>query len=144
MGAEVNITEFLAARYDEDAAIALSAHPSPWEYTSRAPKRLASIGAPASTHGGRRVVILSDNSDRDMSVEHLLTWQPARVLAEVTAKRRIVELCATWMAEGERNLGGRDALSIAARTQAITADTVLRALVQPYADHTDFDPAWRA
>ena|SRR5690606_20281138 len=66
-----------------------------------------------------------------------------RVLADIAAKRRLVELCATWRADGERHVAGRDAMSIAARTQAITAETVLRALAQPYADHPDFDPAWR-
>lgn len=66
-----------------------------------------------------------------------------RMRADVTAKQRLVELCATWIAEGERHVAGRDAVSIAARTQAITAETTVRALAQPYDTREDFDPAWR-
>lgn len=68
---------------------------------------------------------------------------PRAVLADIAAKRRLVELCATWIAEGERWAGVRDVMATAARAQAITAETILRTLVQPYAERDAFDPAWR-
>lgn len=66
-----------------------------------------------------------------------------RMRADVVAKQRLVELCATWITEEERHVAGRDLVAIAARTQGITASTVLRALAQPYDTREDFDPAWR-
>lgn len=65
---------------------------------------------------------------------HIARYDPARVLAEVAAKRRIVDRCAfaaSW--KGER-----------ARTPAELAWAILVDLAQPDADHPDYDPAWRA
>jgi hypothetical protein len=71
-----------------------------------------------------------------------ITGVADRVLAECEAKRRIVELSATWMDQGERATG-HDHATVMLKTQGITAETVLRTLVLPYADHPDFDEEWR-
>lgn len=54
-----------------------------------------------------------------------------RVLAEVDAKRRIVELAAEYIPELEHGDNGEWAL-----------DATLRLLALPYADHPDYDPTW--
>jgi hypothetical protein len=66
--------------------------------------------------------------------EHIARWDPARVLAEVEAKRRVIDLCAT-VGDTELSRIGVEAHDL--------AFGVLDALAQPYADHSDFDPAWR-
>ncbi|WP_353707620.1 DUF6221 family protein [Cellulosimicrobium sp. ES-005] len=53
-------------------------------------------------------------------------WPPARVLAECEAKRRIVE--------SARRLGTRG---------GVTPEELLGNLALPYADHPDYDEAWR-
>lgn len=61
---------------------------------------------------------------------------PERVLADIEAKRRIVELRASWAYQIERTTG---------LTKATVAgfDAILRALAQPFADHPDFEPVWK-
>ncbi|PZR55239.1 hypothetical protein DNL40_02390 [Xylanimonas oleitrophica] len=61
--------------------------------------------------------------------------QPARLLAECEAKRRIVGVNAApdWPQGDDRyTLGWQD-----------SAHAVLRALALPYASHPDYDEAWR-
>lgn len=59
--------------------------------------------------------------------QHVIRFDPARMLAECKAKRRIVGLHLEW--EGDANDYGQTA-------------QVLRLLAQVYADHPDYDPAW--
>jgi hypothetical protein len=54
---------------------------------------------------------------------------PSRFEAECEAKRRILETCETYEYEV---------------TNAYGYDDVLRALAAVYADHPDYDEAWRA
>ncbi|MCR6706564.1 MAG: DUF6221 family protein [Cellulomonas sp.] len=68
---------------------------------------------------------------------------PARVLAECEAKRRIVALAddATGLdmqVDGEFLVGSRDEAA-----DPYIGDLILRALALPYADHPDYDVAWR-
>lgn len=68
-----------------------------------------------------------------------LLVQPARVLAECEAKRRVID--AAWecqeMLDIEHHLRDRSELEAAGDYPA-----TLRHLAQPYADHPDFDPSW--
>lgn len=52
---------------------------------------------------------------------HIALNDPAYVLADIAAKRAIVELHGT----------------------SVGMDAVLDLLAQPFAEHADFDPAWR-
>lgn len=65
--------------------------------------------------------------------------EPRRLLAEVEAKRRMLEFCVGVLAkfEGADVWGGWP--DIAAKH---IAEDVLALLVLPYADHPDYDPAW--
>lgn len=65
---------------------------------------------------------------------HIARHDPARVLAECEAKRRIVEMHAyDWNPR---------CLCMACDTPGPCA--TLRTLALPYRDHSDFDPAWEA
>lgn len=68
---------------------------------------------------------------------------PARVLAECEAKRRIVEFaeeatCLDAQVDNERRLGARDM-----QTEPYLGNSILAALALPYADHMDFREEWR-
>lgn len=101
----MELVNFLRARLDADERVARAASAESW----------------ADEYGEFR----SRGGD---NFAHVLRHDPARVLAEVEAKRRIVDLCDTETPE----TGG---LPLAIRT--------LRLLALPYADHPDYDEAWR-
>ncbi len=93
---------------------------------------------------------------RDADVRHVAQWDPARVLAEVEAKRRIVDL----------HSGGLDSLGRPLTVHidqdvpeqpaclgcnfdndeeyryAVDECPTKRLLALPYRDHPDYDPAW--
>ena len=95
-------------------------------------------------HWGERSVIYSDGGTDDEVVrvrhtwkqegEHIIRWDPARVLAECEKNRRIVDVCLAWPRKGEH---------IAPWPRNDTADSVLRLLALPYADHPDYQESWR-
>lgn len=60
---------------------------------------------------------------------HIATWDPAFVLAWCTAVRQMVEP----LMPGSPRFADYQGYP----------GTVVRALLQPFADHPDFDPAWR-
>lgn len=65
---------------------------------------------------------------------------PARVLAECEAKRRIVELHYSWSMDAERYPEPPFGPILA--TQAHTATTILRSLAAIWADHPDYQQEW--
>jgi hypothetical protein len=101
----VTIVEFLRARYDEDERRARAAAPG-WD-------------------GERDQYEWQDLSDQAFA--HARSHDPARVLREVEAKRRIVK---------------RIAAEIRAVGPSLASTWVLHALAMPYADHPDYDPTW--
>ena len=145
-----DLVEFLSARIAEDEAVARTAGEPPWdewryddggevyhaETRRRAPNMRYPNGVTNDTEG------LSPAVTEDVG-PHIARHDPARVLAECRAKRRIVEA----FADAERAVatydhdnpipaywqewGNRHALA-----------SVLESLAQPYADHADYDPAW--
>ncbi len=64
-----------------------------------------------------------------------------RFLSECVARRMVVELHASRARDAKEFMQG--ALGSVFAAKVSTSEAVLRALVQPYADHPDFDPAWR-
>jgi hypothetical protein len=78
-----------------------------------------------------------------MDAVHIARWDPARVLAECEAKRRIVEAAdeATGLdmtVDSERLVGPRDLVA-----DPYLGDVMLRLLAMPYADHPDYAEEWR-
>lgn len=68
---------------------------------------------------------------------------PERLLADVEAKRRLIDLAeeATSLdmtVDGDRRVGIRDT-----DTEPYVGDLMLMVLALPYADHPDYDPSWR-
>ncbi len=123
-----DLIEYLRERLDEDEAMARAALTSDrWQadegcvYADE--EILHRAGEP---YAGIQVLV----------AEHVARWDPARVLAEVAAKRRIVNayvaIVEDYDAEDWHLAGRRDELA-----------DVLVDLAQPYADWDDFDLAWK-
>jgi hypothetical protein len=121
----IDLVEFLRARLDEDKWAARNAaadHPS-WTYD---PEQFAvyTDGYPIASHRFGDPLAEVDGV-------HIARHDPARVLREVEAKRRLIsEILAECEGAGfdhRRGIYGK----------------VLRSLAAPYADHPDYREEWR-
>lgn len=135
----LTLTDFLLARIAEDEAVARVATSGPWRYAAgdegedgavlcavqRGPDLSSNFVAMTSYDG---LSSTSCNSDGDG--EHIARHDPARVLAECEAKRRIVEECANMP-------------SNVAPPAAAVYHHVCRRLAAVYADHPDYRDEWR-
>lgn len=119
------LTEFLLARIQEDHDVAYGGAPSPWQEG----------GTWDGTFDGAREVWarfgdLTAVCYYGGTYGHVLRFDPTRILRDCEAKRRVVELHA--------KIADRDQHDSSRRSHA-----TLRALALPYADHPDFQEAWR-
>ncbi|GIF16528.1 DUF6221 family protein [Actinoplanes teichomyceticus] len=126
-----DLIAFLRARLDEDeqaARAAAGGHPH-WKWDA----------APDGTFyldPGRNADDLGSVALRE-AADHIVRWNPARVLAEVEAKRALLNYIATMRRGGH-------AASVNGRPGAWTTvgpdhrKSLLRLLAQPYADHPDY------
>ena len=114
---------FLRARLDEDEQAARAAGGRIWSVDDEGCCVLED-GVILETTGRM-------DAYRDADVRHVAQWDPARVLAEVEAKRRILDK----LDEIERIVDAREVWSI-------DVDDLRRDLALPYRDHPDYDPAW--
>ncbi|MFE2832133.1 DUF6221 family protein [Streptomyces mirabilis] len=133
----MELVDFLRARLDEDEAAARAvpadlghswSDPGPWV--------MAGSGG-----GGREAEVAKAADALEMPLaeavaHHIARHDPARVLAEVEAKRRIVDLTAGMLsaAKGDSEVDHYGGLS--------AAEDTLRLLARPFRDHPDFDPSW--
>jgi len=119
------LTEFLLARIAEDEVAVRRATDFPYSIQS--------------TPWGKTFDIVADAPDS--RADHWLTVDPARVLAECEAKRRIV-LAARDLERGMELTSylGEEPESAAA---ANAYEFVLRELATIYADHPDYRDEWR-
>lgn len=131
----VTLVDFLLARIAEDEAKARAATPSPW-----LPHDQGWVDA-----GGEWIICAPyhglDISDQD--AEHVTRWQPARVLAECDARRRIVELHGFDFAVPIDADSSWEEDTVCRADQAEWPCDTLRLLALPYADHPEYDEAWR-
>lgn len=154
----LTLTEFLLARIaeDEEAARACAeAFPSPWEVADRgwrvriyAAANVPDVGDHAEPGDERAPCVIEVEPERHHDllnqggwlsdrVEHIARHDPARVLAECEAKRRIVERCSAPRPGDEW-----DGLDWDGDLRAV-AESVLVALAAVYADHPDYRDEWR-
>ncbi len=126
----MDLPEFLLARIAEDEAVAEAGTPLPWE------SRGADVWCPH--HQVAQTASWSVPTPLALAdAAHIARHDPARVFAECDAKRRIVERC-------ERAVRwDRDANGAPPEAVADWAWTTLELLALPFADHPDYDEAWR-
>ncbi|GAA2008246.1 DUF6221 family protein [Nocardioides kribbensis] len=145
----MTLIEFLTARLDEDETVArecAEVFPTPWEIADRGWRvRIYSAPVPDlgdhAEPGWERVpVVMEVEPDRNLEdpkwlserVEHIARHDPARVLAEVAAKRAIVEGAVNYSPELEHGDNGEWALEM-----------TLQALASVYVDHPDYRDEWK-
>lgn len=142
-----DLVAFFSARLDEDEAIAQAATPGPWEVDNEnyaeAIRTLDEGDSVVSggRWGGEAPVFGTDDA------LHIARHDPARVLADVTAKRAIIESFNRADVEAQRRgvlrASKAEGDDLAVLIVAGTLQSILLALAQQYTDHPDFDPAWR-
>lgn len=132
----MTITEFLTARLDEDEAETWVIVPYDCAPGCCAPEgwvgRQCQWCDSMPVYGGTRDAIV------EIAQEHAETvHQRSRVLADIAAKRAILALHDDELADevesGDASAHGADLMH----------RMVISALAQPYAEHPDYDPAWR-
>ena len=129
----MTLTEFLLARIAEDEAVAQKAGGDEWEYAACCgAMQIQTVRVDGTLGYEQHRAITRDYEGLSDSVEedagpHVARHDPARVLAECKAKRRIVERYAFLAEYGDDG----------------DARWVLPLLALPYADHPDFQEEWR-
>ncbi len=130
----MDLAEFVAARLDEDEAICLAtggAHEREWD---AAPPDGMHEGRVEDGHGD--VVVYNEGVPSFQQSQHIARHDPARVLREVDAKRKIVALHSPWEDSGDCSACGDV-------PQVRYPCETLRSLAAAWSDHPDYDPAWR-
>jgi hypothetical protein len=121
------LDEFLLARIAED-------------------KRIAADAAAAGQERWQPEDVPTPGSAHPHVGEHVARHDPARVLAECAAKRRLVLACRDSGFDraflGARPRGLADFL-LSPHDQHQLAALTLALLAMPYADHSDYRPEWR-
>jgi len=148
----LTLIEFLTARLAEDEQAARAAKPGPWRWDTSEGAFHGEPdppGAPKWGHRGPdlvtdaevddRQVISSTGYDADSVIveradaEHIARHDPARVLADVEAKRRIVEHMQYEIDPG----------LVLDVDQPLPHHIVLRLLALPYASDPEYRAEWR-
>lgn len=138
----MTIIEFLTARLDEDEERARRATQGVWKIWGMAVMADQDGTSSADTAVDVAHTVMADEhgKPRTFDAQHIARHDPARVLAEVEAKRRIVSLHhepVSWQP-------GRDpSCSSIDYAEDSTDCETLRALALPYADHPDYREEWR-
>lgn len=139
----VTLTEFLMARIDEDGAVAREAGGSAWhvECYGRAEwmdddERAAHLAG--ASHSDECVIdgpdfrIYDEGGHSPKQAQHIARHDPASVLAECGAKRRIVEMAQSLIAQTDLS-----------PLSAGFGRRLLLNLACVYADHPDFRDEWK-
>jgi hypothetical protein len=127
------LVAFLRAALDRDEQVAMGAQaaaPGQWRRTDE--------GALWSTDTGGNGYFATgpwDTGIGDQISEHMLHWDPARVLAEVKAKRQLLDLHSPGRSYREDELP----VCGSCRKDRVYPCRVVRLLAQPYAGQ----PGWR-
>ena len=140
----MNIVEFLRARLDEDEAVARMAQADPWrvesDWTGMSDDSTLTTSESRTVFGCNHEHLHGDGRGIGVAsrfeVDHIARHDPARVLREVEAKRRIVSTMQTAYDQAWQDGASRPFIEA-------TAQRVLRALAAIYADHPDYNPEWR-
>lgn len=133
-----DLMAFLNARLDEDemaAKACAEVYPSPWEISDRG--WVAKVRADEPNFWVVAELEQHPSVDGWLGdrLDHIARHDPNRVLADIAAKRRIVE---EYEAVREAN-----ADSDIDRCLVSSLSACLRSLATVYADHPDYQPEWK-
>lgn len=136
-----DLVAFLRAQLDDDERVARSATSGPWSWVDPGGKVKSALVGPGYPY---QTVVPAAGGDVYPSVhdaEHIARHDPARVLAEVDAKRRIVD----WLAEDAAFDMPAAKAQAASREEwylVTVARTTIKMLALPYAAHPDYRAEW--
>ena len=136
-GEGMTLTDFLLQRIAEDEAVAREATPGKWHAddtysTVTAEPYTSAREAYDRASAAVDCWVIPESMDSrvgDHNLAHIARHDPARVLAECEAKRRIVER-AGFLIDEPDGLGN-------------LCEGILMDLALPYADHEDYREEWR-
>ncbi|MBM4517494.1 hypothetical protein GS432_19495 [Rhodococcus hoagii] len=127
-----DIVTFLRARLDEDDEAARDA--AGWDPTgsTRADGRWSREGINSVIDSSLRLIVYGDSpAPGDAQAEHIARHDPARVLREIEAKRRILDRAQELH---------DDPFDTVLFTEYV--ETVLPVMAATYSDHPDYQPHW--
>lgn len=132
-----DLATFLRARLDEDESIARAATPGPWSVDSETyAERIGCNDGTSVVSGSRWNGEASVFNETDDAL-HIARHDPARVLAEVDAKRKVIAVYTSWAFLTRSKPDD----PVAEITTLAVAQT-LRALALPYVDHPGYREEW--
>lgn len=147
----MSLTDFLLARIAEDELVARAATPAPW-----VDRPMGSEGSDVIAGGNTVLTARRPARCREFAdATHIARHDPARVLAECEAKRQIMELHPVYRGAriqpvstdgvdfGCEACHALDRLHSDSLIEALGYCDTLTALAAPYADHPDYNDAWR-
>lgn len=146
-----DLVQWLRAQLDEDERTARAATPGPWwhnpgkqwlgpeafeKYDLREGEEFVGYGGPHPFTGAVASTGPASNAQGMMDAAHIARHDPARVLSEIDAKRRLLALHAR---------AHHQCVTEDGPTQWHAADpcTTLRLLALPYADRPGYREEWR-
>lgn len=130
----MDLPEFLLARIADDEAVARAANGRVAWLTLRKPDGSMRYTTVAHQHHDDHYWIADGHAIDAQTVD--VFYDSARVLAECEAKRRIVE-------EYQQAAGDEEMPAEWNDGYVCGQEFVLKLLTLPYADHPDYDEAWR-
>ena len=130
-----DLAQFLRDRLDEDEEAARNATTGPWWVEDTSPRYWGEERDAEVSSADGRLAVLQHENDGALNAVHIVRWDPARVLADMQAKRRIVAL------HSDPHGGDPSCSSIDYPENAEDCET-LRLLALPYASHPDYRPEW--
>lgn len=92
------LVDWLRQQLDEDELVARGATAGPWNAECANVQTAYEFDRPGHIHNGQRrpIAYLAATAGKreveERNAEHIARWDPARVLAEVEAKRRVLDL----------------------------------------------------
>lgn len=152
----MELVDFLRARLGEDAALAGAATPGPWWHNPRKQwldpdafekydlakgEEFIGYGGPHPFTGAVAATGPADDPQSMADADHIARHDPARVLAEVGAKRRILDDVLPTMQADELRIAGEWGVGSDPVREA--SDDLLSLLALPYAEHPDYREEWR-
>lgn len=145
-----DLTDFLLARIAEDEAVAREATPGEWYVVGTAFDRDWMQSGYVSSDSGHEVTGEKSDAVYGPDCALIARFQPARVLAECEAKRRVVEWCGervrVWVGDrypGTTSEAERPGDYVPGKLAHLEDSVVLRLLALPYADHPEYRDEWR-
>ena len=157
-----DLLQFLRARLDEDERVARAATEGPWwynpgkqwlgpeafeKYDLRQGEEFVGYGGPHPFTGAVCATGPANNMQSMQDAEHIARHDPARVLAEVEAKRRIIEEHKPAVPKGRPNRERGCLTCTTAQEWDAAANEAncltLRLLASPYADRPGYREEWR-